>query len=450
MAIFERLEAGDVGATREAIARHRARFPDDEDLPSVEAAVYLGEGDRRGAERTLAAALVRNPDHFGCLLMLGNLYLEQGHQERAARLYTRARRVAGENELQQLAPYWERLREAGFTDPVSPVKLAFIVREGLDQFLDDIPRELVADYEVRKFVVNSTSGVEEALRWGDVCWFEWCNDPLVYASRHPLAREKKIICRLHRYEAFSDYPSQVNWKTVDALIFVADYVRRLVEASVSLAVEGCIVDVIRNGVDLERYAFRERSTGYRIASVGYLRLAKNHMMMLQIMQRLVQRDPRYQLFIAGTFQDPLLEMYMHYMIREMGLERNIHFDGWQDDIASWLEDKDYFLSTSIHESFGYAIAEAMARGIKPVVHNFPFAYETWAEEMLFNTVDEAVEMITSDEYDSRLYRAFIEGHYALEKQVARIRALLARLTNGAPGVLTPRPAGPAIRVAGHT
>ena len=48
--------------------------------------------------------------------------------------------------------------------------------------------------------------------------------------------------------------------------------------------------------------------------------------------------------------------------------------------------------------------------------------------MLFATVDEAVQMITSPEYDSRLYRAFIEGHYALEKQMAQIRSILASLT----------------------
>ncbi|GIV61741.1 MAG: hypothetical protein KatS3mg044_0607 [Rhodothermaceae bacterium] len=449
MAIFKHMEAGEFAAARQDLAMLQSRFPEDPDLSTVEATLLLAEGNGRGAERTLAAALVRHPDHFGCLLMLGNLYLEQGHHERAARLYTRAQRVASEQDLQQLAPYQERLRGAGFTGPVTSVKLAFIVREGLDQFLDDIPRELVADYEVRKFVVNSTSDVDDALRWGDVCWFEWCNDPLVYASRHPLAREKKILCRLHRYEAFSGYPSQVNWDAVDRLILVTGHLRHLLESRVPDLTRRVQVEVIQNGVDLEAYPFTEREPGFNIACIGYQHLRKNPMLLLQIMARLVEQDPRYHLFVAGTFQDPLLQLYWDYMIREMGLEEHVHFDGWQDDVASWLEDKQYLISTSLHESFGYAIAEAMARGIKPVVHNFPFAYEIWAEEMLFNTVDEAVEMITSDEYDSRLYRAFIEGHYALEKQVARIRALLARLTNGASGVSTPRPAGPAIRLAGH-
>ena len=128
----------------------------------------------------------------------------------------------------------------------------------------------------------------------------------------------------------------------------------------------------------------------------------------------------------------MTRLYWQYMVHAMNLDDHVHLDGWQSDISAWLEDKHYLLSTSIHESFGYAIAESMARGLKPVVHNFPFAGEIWAEEMLFNTVDEAVAMITSSEYDSALYRAFIEGHYSLEKQMAKIRSILASLRVSSP------------------
>lgn len=91
---------------------------------------------------------------------------------------------------------------------------------------------------------------------------------------------------------------------------------------------------------------------------------------LQIMYELVKRDNRYKLYIAGKFQDDMLKMYWYYQVKEMKLDNNIIFDGWQSDIEEWLENKNYILSTSIHESFGYGIAEAMASGIKPVIHNF--------------------------------------------------------------------------------
>ncbi len=428
VSIFDHLNAAAFEEARAAVSRHKNRFPNDPDLPPVEASVALMSGERRRAERVLASCLAKEPEHLTALLMLGNLYLDQGNQQRAAKLYTRALRVADADQLQQLAPGWKRLNEAGILDPIYSPKVAFIVREDLDQFLDDILRELVPDYEVRKFRVQGVKGVEEALQWGDICWFEWCNEPIIHGSAHSLASMKKIVCRLHRYEALSNYPSQVRWRNVDRLMLVTEHLEHLLADQVPRLRERVTVEVVQNGVNLEDYPFRERSRGFNLAYVGYIHLRKNPMMLLQIMARLVREDPRYRLFVAGTFQDQTARLYWEYMVRELKLQEHVHVDGWQSDIASWLEDKNYLLSTSIHESFGYAIAESMARGIKPVVHKFPFSHEIWAEEMLFATVDEAVQMITSPEYDSRLYRAFIEGHYALEKQMAQIRSILASLT----------------------
>ena len=69
----------------------------------------------------------------------------------------------------------------------------------------------------------------------------------------------------------------------------------------------------------------------------------------------------------------------------------------------------------------------MAMGIKPVVHNFPFAARIWPEQVLFNTVDEAVGMITSTVYTSQAYRDFIETQYSLFEQVTQIRKVLDTL-----------------------
>jgi len=76
------------------------------------------------------------------------------------------------------------------------------------------------------------------------------------------------------------------------------------------------------------------------------------------------------------------------------------------DTNTFLEDKNYFLSTSIHEGYGMAILEAMSKGIKPIIHNFYVADEFYPQKYLFNSVKEAVRMITSDDYDSAEYRDF--------------------------------------------
>jgi len=116
------------------------------------------------------------------------------------------------------------------------------------------------------------------------------------------------------------------------------------------------------------------------------------------------------------------------MVDELNLQDNVHLYGWVDDIPHWLENKNYLLSTSIHESFGYGIAEAMAAGIKPVIHNFPGAKEIFKSEYLFNNLDELVEMITSDNYESEEYRKFIKDKYSLESQLEQIDQLIEHAT----------------------
>ena len=64
-------------------------------------------------------------------------------------------------------------------------------------------------------------------------------------------------------------------------------------------------------------------------------------------------------------------------------------------MPGWYADKGVLLSTSMYESFGLNIGEAMAVGAFPVVHDFPGADRLWPEECLFASIDDAVALIRS-------------------------------------------------------
>lgn len=306
-------------------------------------------------------------------------------------------------------------------------KIAFFVKQGLDNFIDDIINALKDKYEIRKIIVTNYSQIDEGMEWTDICWFEWCDELVIYGSNHKLAPHRKIMCRLHRYEVFTDYPFKVNWVNVDKLIVVAEHIKRFLFALIPGLKNTLDIITIENGVDLNKYGFKERGKGFNIACVGYIHSRKNPVLLLQLMNKLIKIDPKYKLYIAGQFQDSLLELYWNYQIIEMGLKENIIFTGWQKDIEKWLDDKDYILSTSIHESFGYGIAEAMCCGIKPIIHNFIFAPEIWDRKYLFNGIDDAAFMIVSDEYASREYRKYIKDRYSLEKQINGIINMLSTI-----------------------
>jgi FkbM family methyltransferase len=300
----------------------------------------------------------------------------------------------------------------------------FTIRNG-DKFLGDIIDNLGEEYEVRKVIVTKYEQIDKGMAWADICWFDWCDDLLIYASNHELAKEKTIISRLHSYEVFTDNPNKVNWFNVDTLIIVANHIYKLFKLQVPDIEEKVRVVINNNGVNLNKYKFKKREKGYNIAFVGYMIPTKNPMLLLQIVKKLVEIDPKYKVYIAGHFKDDKLKLYWDYAVNELDLSRNVIFQGFQPNISEWLEDKNYILSTTMFESFGYGIAEAMAKGIKPIIHNFVFSKEVWPEKYLFNTIEEAVDMIISDEYNSLEYRNFIEENYSFDEQIRKIKEIVA-------------------------
>ena len=283
-----------------------------------------------------------------------------------------------------------------------------------DKFLKDIIEKLSKKYEIKKFEINNYNQLVLGMNWAELCWFEWCDDLFAFASNLEIAENKRIVCRLHSSEAFTSVPFKVNWNNIDGLIVVAKHLLELLPEHLSKDLNTCVIE---NGVNIEKFGFRNRNKGFNIAFIAGIIPRKNPVLLLQITDKLVKKDRRYKLFVAGEFIDEELKLYWDYALRELNLHNNVIFEGWQSDVNKWLENKNYILSTSIHESFGYNIAEAMVKGIKPVIHNFPYAKEIWDKKYLFNTIDEAVNRITEEQYSSQEYYDVIKERYPLEKQV---------------------------------
>jgi glycosyltransferase involved in cell wall biosynthesis len=156
-------------------------------------------------------------------------------------------------------------------------------------------------------------------------------------------------------------------------------------------------------------------------------MRKNPMFLLQCMQKLHYIDPEYKLFFAGNFQDPMLEQYTKYMVKSLGLEDVVVFDGWQQDIPAWLVNKHFIVSSSIGESQGMGILEAMACGLKPVIHNFPGAEQIFPSEFIFNISEQFCSLITSKDYEPIKYRKFVEHKYPLRNQLEKINKIFNEL-----------------------
>ena len=305
-------------------------------------------------------------------------------------------------------------------------RIAFLCLPGLQTFLSDIVAWAQARFDTRTCFSSDPQQVAATVAWADVVWVEWANELAAgLTNNEGLLGDKQVICRLHSYEAFDQIILKINWSRVNHLICVAPHILEVIKARVPDLDQRCKhIALIPNGIELDRFAFKKRHKGFNLAYMGYINYKKGPMLLLQLLKELTLVDSRYHLDIAGEIQDLRYELYFNQMIDAMGLNAHVTMSGWVDEIGPWLADKDYILCTSLLESQGLGLMEAMACGIKPVIHNFVGARDIYPHASLWNTITEGRDLVLDDHYDSTAYREWIRRKYSLASQLEKVAALL--------------------------
>lgn len=114
-------------------------------------------------------------------------------------------------------------------DDFDSKRIAVLCLPGLEGFLGDIVEHLKIDYNVKTCYSQSMNDHVKLIDWCDLCWIEWCNELAVQLTREvPLLEERKVILRLHSYEALSGFCPHVRWSVVNTLLFVAEHVKDVV------------------------------------------------------------------------------------------------------------------------------------------------------------------------------------------------------------------------------
>ena len=169
-----------------------------------------------------------------------------------------------------------------------------------------------------------------------------------------------------------DYPERRGWYTnllynhkLDGVVAISRVIAEL------LAQAGVNREKIRHipsGIDLARFnladshklTFRESLV---IGSVAVLEARKGHEFLLEA-AALLKADGAHLIYqIAGA--GPLRQQ-LELQAAHLGLQEEVQFLGFVDNIARFLADIDIFVMPSLYEGLGVAVLEAMAAG-KPVI-----------------------------------------------------------------------------------
>jgi glycosyltransferase involved in cell wall biosynthesis len=406
------------------IGEYEGIVKNDLEIYSIKAVIAIMENKFQEAELILKEGLNIDENNFDLNYNLAYLYEQEDKYNDALNYYKiTLENCKDENVKSDIINIVEKISsEHNILIVEDKKKIAFFVKQGMDSFIGDIINGLSDEYETRKIIVTDYKQIDEGMHWADICWFEWCDELVAYGSKLTIACEKKIICRLHSYEAFTNYPNNVNWDDVDNVIFVAEHIRNFVVEKFKINKNR--TTIIPNGIDIQRYSFKERKTGFNIAYVGHINYKKGPMLLLHTFKAIYDKDSRYKLYIAGQFQDDRDSLYFKQMIKEFGIEKNVFYEGWQDNLNQWLDDKNYILCTSILESQNMSVMQAMAKGIKPIVHNFVGAKAIYNNDYVWNTINEAVSILQDKNYNSKEYFQFLKDNYSIEKELNSLNELL--------------------------
>lgn len=256
--------------------------------------------------------------------------------------------------------------------------------------------------------------------WADLAWFEWVDGNILEWSQEPW--DCPVVCRLHSYEAYTDYPGQVQWGNVSHLVFVSEHIRKLVLARWPQIAEQTKTSVIYNGVDPDKYTWSHHGPGNKIAFLGYLNSKKN----IGELIALFRMYPEYEWHIGGTPQEGNMWDDFQFQIADL---HNVWVHGWIANGNDWLNDMDFLVSPSIIESFGLTIAEAALKGIKPVVRHRLGTSDLWPEQWIYKGVED-FRRVLEGPYDPEFNRQWIVDRYTLKQQLEKTDALVNGLLAG--------------------
>lgn len=297
------------------------------------------------------------------------------------------------------------------------MKIAILVNPGSDSFTAQLLHTFGQAHEAQQF-----SEFNEAHSWGDVLWCEWATGLAMFAS---LMSAKPVIVRLHRFEVFEPVLRSINWSNVAALVVTSQHILDLAGPTVSAARNICLLPV---GIDTDRFQLQHHRPGTNIGVVGNINARKNPFGWFQVLAAL---PPSYTLHILGEYQDACLKDYCDHAAAQFPGQVLYSPPIPNADIPAWWADKDYCLSTSLHDTFVTNVREAMALGVKPVVHDYPcVANEGWLP-VPCRSIADMVSLIRAGEdcYHPAGYRGRIERTCSWNSQRETLLQIIDSVTH---------------------
>jgi glycosyltransferase involved in cell wall biosynthesis len=254
----------------------------------------------------------------------------------------------------------------------------------------------------------------------DLIYFYQSDNQFVeFTTNKELQASRKAGSKLYSgvidIEAWANQPQTADWSVVDGVTFIAEHIREMVLPHINHPRK---VSLIKPGINLNKFTMKKPNPHGPPIKIAYVvgdrRIwdVKRFDIALMLLRDLLDATKyEWELHIRGTYSShEQYNDYCNHLIENLDLEDHIVWTEMVEDMNAWLEDKDFFLLPSTKEAFSYATAEAMAKGIKPIIGNWRSADINW-EPFYCKTIGQMFSSILDNNYDPKAYRKFVEDNY---------------------------------------
>lgn len=274
----------------------------------------------------------------------------------------------------------------------------------------------------------------------DAVWTEWCNEDAFEAAASGAC--KKLVIRVRGFDVWNPI-ERLQRENVDAFVCESPFVQELLVKEHPAVTRKTALIVLPSGIDVSAVPFRVRKHGPVVALAARAIADKGY----QLAFEWARERPDVQLHVAcalgNTVQASRLMRYLqHTKPSNVTIYPAVDTVKWLDEI-----DANYLLSASTWETLGYTIVEAMALGIKPLIHDTPGAALNWGPERLWRSFADLNRIEATSSYNSHAYRWIVEDHFDAAKLSPRFAELLLAPSTRVASVQTTAQPAPAAEVA---
>lgn len=289
-----------------------------------------------------------------------------------ARSAVRARMVEYEKKYEELHIVIFTNKKSGFkNETIAPNVFVYpthsLVRLGY----------ITGAYKIGKSIIQKWGSVQDAL--------VTCQDPFetgivgfFLKKKYGTKLELQIHTDLHSpYFARHSLLNHIRVFIADTILPYADHIRvvsKRIQESVSrkLDITKEKIEVRPIATDREKLLnapisidLKKKYPQYSkiVLMISRLEKEKNIPFALRVWSEIVKKQPTCGLVIVGSGSQ---EQELRNISRSLGIEKNIQFEGWQTDTASYYKTADLFLNASLYEGYGLTLVEADMLG-RPIV-----------------------------------------------------------------------------------